>query len=82
MKFIDSSELYDGWINYERQRMIQNQFSEESVYKHRRKTNAGYQNDIRDALFVFWDWLSVFIPVQKCSLYECSDILVSLSNIT
>lgn len=82
MQAVTFQELYDGWINYERQRMAQNQFSEESVYKQRKKTNSGYQNDIRDALFVFWDWLSVFIPIQKYNLYESSEILVSLSNIT
>lgn len=82
MQAVTFQDLYDGWINYERQRMIQNQFSEASVYKQRKKTNAGYQNDIRDALFVFWDWLSVFIPVQKYNVYESSEILVSLSNIT
>lgn len=82
MQAVTFQELYDGWINYERQNMVQNKFLEESVYKQRRKTNAAYQNDIRDALFVFWDWLSVFIPVQKYNVYESSEILISLSNIT
>lgn len=82
MQAVTFQDLYDGWINYERQRMIQNKFPEESVYKQRRKTNASYQNDIRDALFVFWDWLSVFIPIQKYNIYESSEILISLSNIT
>jgi hypothetical protein len=82
MKVIDFSELYGGWINYERHLMTQNQFSEESVYKQRRNANAGYQNDIRDALFVFWDWLSTFIIVQKYNVFESSEILVSLSNLS
>lgn len=81
MQFVNFSDLYDGWINHERQRMIQNKFSEESVYKQRRKNNTTYQNDVRDALFVFWDWLSVFIPVQRYNILESSEILISLSNI-
>lgn len=79
MQAVKFQDLYDGWINYERHLMIQNQFSEGSVYTQRRKTNSSYKNDIRDALFVFWDWLSVFIPVQKYNVLESSEILINLS---
>ena len=47
MQAVTFQDLYDGWINYERQLMIQNQFLEDSVYKQRRKTNPSYKNDIR-----------------------------------
>lgn len=82
MQAVKFEELYNGWINYERQLMIQYDFPEESIYKQKKINNTKYEADIRDALFVFWDWLSVFIKVQKYNVIESSEILISLSNIS
>lgn len=82
MKLFDFSEFFDGWINYERHLMIQYGFPEESIYKQKKRNNPKYEVDIREALFAFWDWLSIFIPVQKYNVLESSEILISLSNIS
>lgn len=82
MQAVKFQDLYDGWINYERQLMIQRGFPEESIYKQNKTNNPKYEADTRDALFAFWDWLSVFIPVQKYNVFESSEILISLSNIS
>ena len=80
--FIEYHELYDAWINYERHSMKIHAFPEEAVYRQIRETNPKYQNNITDALFRFWDWISVFIPEQKYNIYESSEILEHLSKLS
>ena len=80
--FIEYHELYDAWINYERHSMKIYAFPEEAVYRQIRETNPKYQNNIKDALFRFWDWISVFIPEQKYNIYESSEILENLSRLS
>lgn len=75
------SDLYNGWINHEKELMKSNNFKEDDVYKSKRSMHTDYVPDFRDALFAFWDWDSRIIQSQNYNVYESKEVLKTLSTL-
>ena len=78
---ITYKELFTGWMNYEKENMTRNKFTEINVYNIKQKKSSDYIPDFRDALFIFWDWQSRKIPIQSYIVHESREINKTLMGL-